>query len=383
MTDLRDLLDLATDRVEATGGAAAALSSARRRRTARRSLAATATVVVLVAGVALVGRIGGDQTVEPAPAPTSTPTTVPVAPAIARSAIQPVWDPRGAEGLPVVELGVPRVMESLTPGTVTRPVAVLDDGARAVLVSADGYSEELALPDGLGKARTVTISPDGRRLVAAGESGFFWRELDGEWREVDGVPGEAQLTWVPDSSGVVARGWPRAVRVDLEGGTVEELSYLKGASHIAFGPDGRIIGTDPEMVVEWLDDQELGRYRKGSLEGLILPAVGDDAIAFTRANLVLGNQPADRDGMVVVDRETLDTRAYLPVPDDHDYYAHAEELRPLTWLSDDVLAFTVLPLDAPKEYLLTWNVETGELSRVSCWLSSETAVFATDLLGPS
>ncbi|WP_243060699.1 hypothetical protein [Nocardioides sp. SR21] len=384
MTELRDLLDLATDRVEAPGGAAAALGSARRRRTARRSLAATATVVVLVTGVALAGRIGGDRTVEPAPAPTSSPTTVvPVAPAIPRSAVHPVWDPRGAEGLPVVELGVPRVMESLTPGTVTRPVAVLDDGSRAVLVSGDGYSEELTLPDGLGGARTVTISPDGQRLVAAGASGFFWRDLDGEWREVDGVPGEARLTWLPDSSGVVARGWPRAVRVDLDGGTVEDVAYLEGVSHIGFGPDGRIVGTEPQLVVEWGDGEEVGRFRTGELEGLILPAVGNDTIAFTRANLVLGDQPADRDGLVAVDRETLETRAYLPVPDDHDYYAFAEELRPLTWLSDDVLAFTVLPEGAPKEYLVTWNAETGELSRVSCWLSGETAVFATDLLGRS
>ena len=119
----------------------------------------------------------------------------------------------------------------------------------------------------------------------------------------------------------------------------------------------------------------------GPLEGLILPAVGAADIAFARANLALGDRPDDRDGLVVVDRESFEARAYLPVPDDHDYYVQAEELRPLTWLDADTLAFTVLPRGAAKEYLLTWDVETGEISRVSCWLASYDAVFATDLLG--
>lgn len=388
MTDLRDLFDLATDRVEAPGGAAAALGSARRRRTARRSLAATATAVVLVTGVALAGRIGGDRSVEPAPVPTSTPTTVvPAPPAIARSVIQPVWDPRGAEGLPVVELGVPRVMESLTPGTVTRPVAVLDDGARALLVSADGYSEELSLPDGMGEERTVSISPDGRRLVAAGASGFFWRELDGEWREVAGVPGEARLTWAPDSSTLVAQGWSRAVRIDLASDSVEDLPYLGGVLDIGIGADGRIVGTDPESVVEWLDDRELGRFRKGPLEGLQSPVVSDASLAAARVNITWSGptRETDFDGLIAIDRETLETRGFVrvQVPDVGAGYGDLGAIKPLAWLDEDTVVFTVLPDGAPKEYLLTWNVETGELSRISCWLSSETAVFATDLLGPS
>ena len=112
----------------------------------------------------------------------------------------------------------------------------------------------------------------------------------------------------------------------------------------------------------------MARIDTGPLEGLILPAVGESEVAFTRANIVLKDRLDDRDGLLAVDRDTFETRGYLPVPDDHDYYAQMEELRPVAWLDDDTLAFTVLPKDAPKEYLLTWNVETGELSRISCWL---------------
>ncbi len=389
MSDFNDLgavLERATDRIDAPGRAADALVEARRRRVRQRGaaagLVAAAAVLAVVVGVRLASGPTSGTGLPPAESPTATPSVTATAPAIPRAAIQPVWDPRGAEGLPVVELGVPRVMEELTPGVVTRPVAVLDDGERALLVSADGLSADLDLPEGLGRSRDVSLSPDGTRLLAVGLSGIYWRTVDGEWQRVErpGVSGEAQVTWLPDSSGVIARDYDGAVRLDLSSGEVEELPYLRGVSHVGIGPDGSIISTEPGQVAEWQDGEEQSRLATGPLEGLVLPAVGESAIAFARSNLVLRDRADDRDGLVVVDRETFETRAYLPVPD-HHYYVHAEELRPVTWLDEDTLAFIVLPKDAAKEYLLTWNVETGEVSRISCWLSSFEAVFATDLLG--
>lgn len=387
MTDLHDLLDLATDRLEAPGLADRALTVAQRRRTVRRGVLASVAAVVLVVGVAVTTRLGGAPAVEPMRVPVTSPTGVPArtAPAIAPDRIQPVWGPRGAEGQPVVELGVPRVMESLTPGEVTRPVVLLDDGSRARLVSADGLVHELDLPGGLTRGRTVSLSPDGRRLVATGAGGFFWREIDGDWQRLgaEDVPLEAQLSWLPDSSGVIVRGWKRAVLVDLASGEVAEQRFLEGVSHLGVAPDGTLVGvTEGRSVVQWRDGRETDRVSTAGLEGLVLPAVGGSDLAFARTNLSIADppEPADRDGLLALDRETFETRAYLPVPDDH-YYVHAEDLRPLTWLDDDTLAFTVLPAGAAKRYLMTWDVETGDISRVSCWARSFDAVFATDLLG--
>lgn len=388
MTELQDLLHRATDRIDGPDLAARALTGARRRRARNRgvvaAVAAAAAVVAVVVSVELTTggtRVDQPPVLSPSPSPTESVAT---APAIDPSRIQPVWDPRDVEGLPVTDLGVPRVMESLVPGVVTRPVAVLDDGVQARLVGGDGAMAELSLPDGLGERRIVSLSPDGTQLAAVGISGFFWRTLDGDWEQVrhTRVSGEApQVTWLPDGSGLIVRDWRSAVRIDLPSGDVEELPSARDVSHLAVGPDGAVVTTVPQQVVEWDAGRTETRWATGPLEGLVLPVVGTNEIAFARANLMFSGRPDDRDGLVVVDRETFQTRAYLPVPDDHDYYVHAQELRPVAWLDDNTVALTVLPRGAAKEYLVTWNVETGELSRISCWEKSFGAVFATGLLG--
>ncbi len=391
MTDLRELLEVATDRVEPTGLAQGAWAAARRRRTARRGILASAAVAVVVLGVAVAVRLGDKATVQPAPAPASTTAAtnvlgdVVIAPDIAVDRVQRVWDPRDAEGQPVLELGVPRVMESLTPGEVSQPVALLDDGTQARLVSADGRVEDLRLPSGLAEWRDVSLSPDGRRLVASGASGFYWRELDGDWHRVESgdVPAEAQLTWLPDSSGVVVRGWQHAVLIDLPSGEVTQQPFLQGVDYLDVAADGTFVGvTDSYDVASWRAGREVGRVHTAVLEGLTLPATDASDIAFARGNVSTVDPPSltDRDGLLVVDRTTFETRAFLPVPNTY-YYVHAEELRPITWLDDNTLLFTVLPEEAPKEYLMAWNVETGAISRVSCWERSVDAVFATDRLG--
>ncbi|GAA4753850.1 hypothetical protein GCM10023350_43970 [Nocardioides endophyticus] len=390
MTELHDLLHRATDRIDGPDLAARALTGARRRRARNRgvvaAVAAAAAVVAVVVSVELTtggARVDQPPVLSPSPSPTQGVAT---APAIDPSRIQPVWDPRTVEGLPVTDLGVPRVMESLVPGVVTRPVAVLDDGERARLVGGDEVMAELPLPDGLGDRRIVSLSPDGTQLAAVGISGFFWRTLDGDWEQVrhTRVSGEApQVTWLPDGSGLIGRDWNSAVRVDLPSGDVEELPFPLDVGQFAVGPEGAVVATVPRQVIEWHEGREGARWATGPLDGLVLPAVGTNEIAFARANVLFDDERgvADRDGLIAVDRETFETRGYLPVPDDHDYYVHAEELRPVAWLDDDTVAFTVLPEGSPKEYLVTWNVETGALSRISCWEKSFSAVFATGLLG--
>jgi hypothetical protein len=341
VTELQDLLHRATDRIDGPDLAARALAGARRRRAHRRGIvavvAAAAAVVAVVVSVELT--TGGGARVDPPPAqsPSPTPTqAVATAPAIDPARIQPVWDPRDVEGLPVTDLGVPRVMESLVPGVVTRPVAVLDDGERALLVSGDGRSEELPLPDGLGELRTVSLSPDGTRLAVTGISGFFWRPQGGAWQRVGDAGEGVAITWAPD-------GTPRLGDGD---DLIDATSY-------------------------------------GALENLQRQVGSTSSVAAARANATWPEerQRDDYDGLIAIERETLATRGFLRVPDQRGYYVDGGTLTPIAWLDQDTVAFTVLPKGAAKSYLVAWDVETGRLSRISCWERSFSAVFATGLLG--
>ncbi|GAB2876431.1 hypothetical protein [Nocardioides pacificus] len=59
---------------------------------------------------------------------------------------------------------------------------------------------------------------------------------------------------------------------------------------------------------------------------------------------------------------------------------YGDTLTPLAWLDDDTVLFTVIPKDAAKQYLVTWDVDSGELARVTCWPQDLRVSFATDLL---
>ncbi len=385
MNDLRDLMERSTDGIDAPALAGRALVAARRRRTRARAVVAVAATVAVVTGVAVVGRIGGDGAApQPAPAPVTVVT--PTAPEIPRERIQPVWDPRGAEGRPVVDLGVPRVMETLTPGPVDRPVAVLDDGTSARLVSADGVVAGLSLPDGVERWRTVSLSPDGTRLAVVGVSGFFWRPVDGEWREVavgDHSLGEGiEVTWAPDSASLVLRSHLAGTHVDLATGEQERLPMTRNYASWTFGPDGGVVTTGRPGVREWVDGRIDREVLLGPLENLQRPVVSDASIAAARANVTWEERrrAEDSDGLVALDRTTLETRVFLRVPYEASYYVDGGALTPIDWLDDDTVLFTVLPKGAPKRYLMAWDVTTGDISRISCWLVADDAVFATDLL---
>lgn len=303
MAELRDLLERATDGIEPRGGAAEALRVARRSRTRQRgtaaALVAATTVAAVVVGVRLATGGTGESAPPPAESPTATPT---VAPSVDPGRVQPVWDPRGAEGLPVTDLGLPRVMPSEPAGSMDRPpVAVLDEGTRLLAVAADGSAVAFDPPDGIGRDRALLLAPDGARVAVVGAEGSLWRPV-------------SSPTWRPGSGGIG------------------------------------------------------GGLSVGEVPGLERPVADRDWIAGTWSS-------APARGLVVLDRRTLQARAVLPVQ------VAPHDLTVVAWVDDDTVAFTVQPPGAPKEYLVTWNVETGELSRISCWLTSFQASFATDLLG--
>lgn len=350
MAELRDLLERATDGIEPRGGAADALRTARRRRTRQRGTAAVLASAVAVAAVVVGVRLATGGTGESAPPPAESPTATVLpstAPEIDPARTQAVWDPRGAEQLPVTDLGVPRVMPTAPAGTIDRPpVALLDDGTRILAVGADGAAVTIEPPEGVDAERTTSLAPDGTRVVVVGPTEAFWRDVNSPtWRaiQVELVPGglgDAIVVEWAGSSTVMLRGDGRTARVDLDTGAVVTL------------PDGFTVDDSTGSVGERMSR----------------PVSGRSAVAGAWSG-------GPRGGLVAVERTTGKPRALLPVRADSDH------LTPVAWLDDDTVAFTVQPPGAPKEYLVTWNVETGELSRISCWLTSFRASLATGLLG--
>lgn len=175
MTDLHDLLDLATDRVEAPGRASAAIAEARRRRARQRTVLATAAVVTVVAGIAVAGRLGGDPAPEPMPAP-SPPTRT----------VEPRFDPRDVGSMPAAAesaapllpdvLDVPDLAPHVEDDPVDAAVLSIDDGADVLLLGTDGRWRCVVVPGKTG-ARAPVLNPDGTHLSVAVGDGFVVVDL--------------------------------------------------------------------------------------------------------------------------------------------------------------------------------------------------------------
>lgn len=251
MTDLRDLLELATDRVEPTGGAAGALTTARRRRRTRRGLAASAAVVVVVAGVALAGVLGQDSSDEPMPAPSPTP------PPTRTAEPDPVtFDPSLVDDLPPAPAGLAPVLPEVLDVPTSATPALADDPVEAAVLTfarsdalkvlgVDGGWRHVPLPVEGGR---VELSDDGTRLLvetAAGvdvwdvttgavrsraDRGSLWDESRGGgmdvevgWSDADDAlavtSGDRSLLVRDDSRATYANGG-LSVQAVLDDGTV-------------------------------------------------------------------------------------------------------------------------------------------------------------------
>ncbi|WP_193608154.1 hypothetical protein [Nocardioides lijunqiniae] len=274
-------------------------------------------------------------------------------------------------------------------GTVTTAVALLDDGQeQTMVVGRDGVAQALNLPAGLGRQRTVQLSPDGSRVAAVGITGFFWRELDGgDWRRVevpDTVTGEGiELTWLPGSGSLVLRSHLPGVRIDLETDGQRELPELNGYVAWAADPAGLLTYTPRRgELVSQEPDGESRSVIITPLESLQRLIVSATSLAAARANSSIASPPAvdDRDGLIALDRDTLATRGYLPVRDSSSSYVDGGALSARAWLDDDTVLFSVHPLQADEAHLVTWDVESGELRRVTSWSGTYSASFATELL---
>lgn len=220
MTDLHDLLELATDRVEATGLSNGVLAAAARRRRTRRAVMASVAVVVVVTGVAVAGQLGDDAgSPEPAPAP-PTQTVEPGSPR---------FDPRTVADLPSTtvrglpaELDVPDLAPRVEDDPVDAAVLSVDDIADVLLLGTDGRWRCVVVRDRFTALEPV-LSPDGTHLAVTVVDGVVIVDLaTGEQShrpnpsdyEPDGLVG----TWWRDDERLVLRDDARAWQVDLDGG---------------------------------------------------------------------------------------------------------------------------------------------------------------------
>ena len=217
MTDLHELLERATDRVEPTGGAAGALATARRRRRTRRGLAASAAVAAVVVGVVAAGRLGGAPSVDPAPSP---PTVEPV---------QQPWDPRDAGDLPAAaadvapllpaRISVPDLAPRIEDDPVEAAVLSVDDGADVLLLGTDGRWHCVVVGDRRLDVPPV-LSRDGTLLSVAADRGTVVVDLATGAQEVraGGLPTEmpARFPLPGVQAGV---GWRVSPLAELADGT--------------------------------------------------------------------------------------------------------------------------------------------------------------------
>lgn len=427
MTELHRAFVEATDHIGSPDLAGRALASAHRRRVRRTAVGALAAVVLLGGGVAWavqerVPRAGVVDTPAPSPTPDGAkidPSDLPSVPAIDLAVVQPLWDPAEAGGLPWIDMGIP---ESLQPPTETydppieSPPLVSIRAARAVVARDDRFYVldtdgargwySLERPDeSMGAANDdLALSRDGTIVSFAGMDGLWSRDVrSSRWRRVDypdgfragseyGVSIEAQVAEMAYLSDSRSR-W----QIDVQTGRADEIRVPSYVYDVEHAPGGVVLGLaspnrGPYFVralVEMIGGGASTTVTQANaLQSLTSLTADEDSLAATRGvSTSPGDAPDDtwRNGLIALERDDWSTRAYLPIRDPHWAYTDAGLLAAIAWLdADTVLARVVSPdggYDTGELTLFTWNVESGELRRVTTLPAAQRFDVALDLLG--
>lgn len=420
-TDLHDVLHRATDRIETPGLATTAMLRAQQRRALRHGLfaagVAAAAVVAVVVGVRVVGSDGAAPPIAPSPPPTGaelvTPTQTPTVDPIDASIVQPEWDPAAVTDLPLAEgLGLPEVLDP-----PANPVPLADQPIIAAVAAVD-TDEGIAVVDATGAWRsvdqpapalspayvrdTIAISPEGTRVAFAGDDRLWWRDVrGGPWRSVP-YPEELDLQaeWdlrlvLHGTEELLVNGYRTPVdgrsramtwAVDLGDGEAEPVPYDLGRSAVRQNTVVTQTFPDTRRVLERRIDGIVTSYAVDAYDSLLFLTLGETSVAAAResSSYHLPREDAERDGLLAFDLDTGRARAYLPVDDENAWYSRGG-LVPLAWVGDDVVLARVTPkdsggFDSGTAHLVTWDVESGALARVSSYDVTSPVVVAPDLL---
>jgi hypothetical protein len=85
--------------------------------------------------------------------------------------------------------------------------------------------------------------------------------------------------------------------------------------------------------------------------------------------------------LLALELDGLTTRAFLPVKDRNHWYSDGAGLTAIGWLDDDTVLAEVQPRsDAATTWVVTWNVDSGDLRRVASYPADVNLTFAIDEL---
>jgi hypothetical protein len=399
MTDLQALLELSTDEIDSPDLARTALATAGRRRTRRRSAA-----VSVVAGVAVAGVVVGPRLVDTGPArelPSERPTPTPdpsldpspgddgVMPLMDEDAIQAVWDPTTVVDLPVYAIGnlpttlLPYASSQSLAGEGVDPVTLAVQGQTLAIFYDDAGWKPVDRPVPVDRIRTSSLSRDGSRAAVVTDTTLWWFYADRgghDWTRVEvprGVRGEGtRIVWTRDSRELILAGFDRGYLVDLDTGETTEQPHLDRYADFDVAPDGRVIARQLEArtVAEWDGTEQVtASLGTGEIGGLNDIAAFEDAFASTRIDQAYGipRNPSDGDGIIVIERGSLETRAFLPVTGEPGEWVDAPKIRPVQWLNKLTVLLSVqlddvrVPSKQDVRYLVAWDTMTGDMGLVS------------------
>ncbi len=374
MTDLHDLLDRATDRIEAPLLAAPALVAARRRRTRVRGAAVSVAVAGAVAAAILVPQRTTDVAPSPAPAPTPTPAPSYEPPALdavtdgmVRDALDVEADYPDDERLPLPESLAPSGNDVGLTGPAVAVVQTVDGKVSAL--SPDGtWRSPANMPD--GRLFPESLASDGGALALRSESAMeVYSLFAGRAFSYDVAPVATTGLWANDSVGLFydVPGRGGETREHEGARSIDSVAFPKGEGlgDITMDPRGNTLFefVDDDLVV-WSDFQDVGIRRDArQLGDLHRPVAQDGKVAVIRSGLA-GNDPAAADGVVVIGAD-LSPVALLPVVgvDVGEVVIH-------DFVDVDTLLIEV------GDRLVTWNHRTGELLDVATLPTGAAASFA-------
>jgi|GEM_PF-3373481 len=310
--------------------------------------------------------------------------------------VQPAWDPDDVRELPAAGVLLPAVLvPEGDPGPVRgSAVAAADADGRCWVLGTSGEWTSTAYPEPelpfVG--RQVAIASSSDVVVVTGRRALWRRDVSsGDWIEVPYPAGfrtrfDYSPTLAVDDDGRILLGQDqRWWLIDTDGGAPTRLPFDRFDDVMTSGGDvlaSRFANTSPptRAVEEWRSGSIISSQDATGFQSLQRPVADERSIAFARARTgyTVPASAVESDGLLALDRDGLTTRAFLPVPSRASYYSDNGGLSPVGWLDPDTVLVAVRPRSDPDTtWLVTWDVETGELARAASYATGTRIVLAS------